>query len=59
MAVVYVLLSSAFGAFALVNLERRLHLRFMKECYEGKIKKQNFDRFVLSLISVLVHAPPE
>jgi hypothetical protein len=56
---VYVLIASLFGGYALDSFERTLHRRFMKECLAGKIRKQNMDRFVLDLINLLIHMPLE
>ena len=32
-----------------------MHRQFMEECLEGRIKKQNIDRFILALINKLLY----
>jgi hypothetical protein len=56
-SLVYALIASLFGGYALIGIERAIHRRFMNECLTGKIKKQNMDRFVLNLINLLIHMP--
>ena len=33
-----------------------MHKQFLEECLEGKIKKQNIDRFILALINKLLYS---
>jgi hypothetical protein len=51
------LVGANFIAVTLVNIERRLCNRFMKECLQGSVKKQTMDRFVLCMVSRLIHTP--
>jgi uncharacterized membrane protein YdjX (TVP38/TMEM64 family) len=59
MGLVYLIIGSLAGAYALVGFERYLHNSFLHECLGGSVKKQNMNRFARGLINSLVHVSPK
>jgi hypothetical protein len=50
MSFIYSILASLFVALLLISIEKAGEARFVKECLETKIKKQNMERFIFILI---------
>jgi hypothetical protein len=54
---IYAGLSAVLGALLLVNMERNFENRFIEECLDERVKKQNMERFIYILIHKFLHPP--
>jgi hypothetical protein len=55
MSLVYSLFSAILIAMLLMNIEKSAENKFIQECLEKKIKKQNMERFVFIAINRFLH----
>jgi len=55
MSFIYSIFTSLFVALLLISIEKAGENKFVKECLETKVKKQNMERFIFILIDRFLH----